>query len=125
MNNTYKTTLSKELVNIFDNEVQTLSFIDINNILLNKNLKYNKTSIYRQLETMLKDGLIKVIDTPNGKVWEIKTNREHTHLICDRCENTVCLDFDLNIFQQITDLNKHINVQIRSLSLSGLCSKCL
>lgn len=125
MKNTYKTRLRQELINILTNQLVPYSFIDINDILISKDLQYNKTSIYRQLEKMLEEELIKVIDTPNGKVWELKTNHEHTHFICEQCNNTLCLDFDTNVLQEIANFNNSIKLKIKNLSLSGLCSKCL
>ena len=125
MKNTYKTKLSEELTYIFDNQLHPFFFGDINNILISRGIESNKTSIYRQLQKMLEDNTIKTIDTPNGKVWEIRTKKEHTHLVCDSCRNIICLQLDPSILDQIINLNKSIQFKIKNFNLSGLCAKCL
>ena len=86
--------------------------------------KVNKTTIYRNIEKLLNEGIILEDFWKNGeKLYSIKQNHHH-HFICNKCwkkENIWCF-IDL----EIKNLEKQFwfKVKNHSLVLNGVCKEC-
>jgi Fe2+ or Zn2+ uptake regulation protein len=112
---TYNTKLTIQLSSILETAKKPLSF---KNILtkIGEN-KYNKTSIYRKLETLESKGIIRAIDLPKMRVWELNSRIRHAHFSCKNCEKVECIEA---IFNNLVTTN-----QIMETVLIGVCQKCL
>ncbi len=116
--------LIQQLIN---NGHSPINFEQIATFLESQNLKPNKTTIYRNLEKLEKDGLIKkVILSDQKQFWEVvhynsKTHQDHQHyhLICNSCTNIECQELPRIILPKL-----NFNVQRMEINLFGLCNNC-
>ncbi len=113
--------------------------INANNILeslVNFNLKPNKTSVYREIETLLNEKIIRQIDLLDGsKRYEINLNSDeknsfsqagHSHFVCTDCGDTQCLELATQLNSLETEIEQKFKFTInqRVLEFFGLCKKC-
>lgn len=108
---------------ILDSIIMSDNPIDFNSItkaLVVHNLDPNKTTVYRNLEKLETDGLIKrVLLSDHKQYWEKAESDNHFHLICNLCNKIECREVETlglsfgNFKVQKTDLN-----------VRGLCQLC-
>jgi Fe2+ or Zn2+ uptake regulation protein len=102
-----------------------VDFAEITNYLHSKSLLPNKTTIYRNLEKLEKEGLIKkVILSDHKQYWELaQTNPEHQHyhLICQKCEKIECQELDSELAFKLINFK----VLKTELNLYGFCQNCI
>jgi Fur family ferric uptake transcriptional regulator len=111
-----------EILNVFLNSEIALSEEDI---MLQVNKKFNKTSIYRTLNTFTEKGIIhKVITDLKQTKYSISQKNEnlnHIHFECKKCYSIYCLNkTEINQPQLPEGFN---NEEINVLIL-GICKKC-
>jgi Fe2+ or Zn2+ uptake regulation protein len=83
----------------------------------------NKTTIYRELASFVKDGLINEIEFGDGKKrYEIVTDHHH-HLICKYCGNVEDIEINEKIlFNSLEETN--FKVENHSIEFFGKCINC-
>lgn len=123
LTNTRKATLA-----IFASTKHPLSAQEIITELESRKLKVNKTTVYRELDFLLAQKLIRELDLMEGKKrYEIVTKDDHHHhLICRLCSLIQCVEMpgDLSrIEKQILKEHKFI-VQDHILEFFGVCENC-
>jgi Fur family transcriptional regulator, ferric uptake regulator len=111
----YNTKLSQTLILLFAKTKTPLNLKQIIEKLKNQN--YNKTTIYRKLETMENTGFLRGIDLPKSKVWELRNSVKHAHFNCKNCNKIECMDVS---FSNLVTTN-----QIIETVLIGVCQECL
>jgi Fe2+ or Zn2+ uptake regulation protein len=87
----------------------------------------NKTSIYRELEFLLKLGFIQEVDFGDGtKRYELKDLKHHHHLICLRCKKVQDISFNENLEWEESNIKKHQKFQVlrHDLEFFGYCQNC-
>ena len=86
----------------------------------------NKTTIYRQLESLARSGLLNQVRFADRKLRYEPSNRDHHHhLVCDRCG--VVKNIPLNetvLMSQLVNI-KDFQVTRHSLEFFGVCKNCL
>jgi Fur family transcriptional regulator, ferric uptake regulator len=91
-------------------------------------LKPNKTSIYREMDTLLKEQVIEEFDLGEGKKrYELKPAKgHHHHLICTNCGKVECLemDSDLEKLTKQIEHNTKYTISKHNLDFEGLCPTC-
>jgi Fe2+ or Zn2+ uptake regulation protein len=122
INSQYNTNLSSTLNELFSNSHKPLCVSDIQLYLVEKNLHYNKTSIYRQIEKLISQQKISKITTMNGTAWELKKNPNHVHVICESCESISCATLPQEILSKV--IQKISNFRINKLTINGMCNHC-
>lgn len=94
-----------------------------------KEIKIGLTTIYRALEKLLDDGIVKKYFDENN-ITHFKyvmdcTSERHFYLKCDKCNKMYHIDCGC-----IDDLSQHIlkqhkfSIDTRNIILSGLCNSC-
>ncbi|HWA52385.1 MAG TPA: transcriptional repressor [Patescibacteria group bacterium] len=85
----------------------------------------NKTTIYRELTSFIKDGLITEIEFGDGKKrYEWKDHGHHHHLICKTCGKIEDVKVDeKKLIKSIT--NKNFLIESHSLEFFGKCKNCI
>ena len=64
-----------------------LSVFDLQKLLTKKNLSANKTTVYRELNSLKKEGIISEVQLKGNKRWYEPALREHHHhIICIKCD---------------------------------------
>ncbi len=106
-----------------------VDFEQIMVFLATQNIKPNKTTIYRNLDKLQKDGTInKVILSDQKQFWEIvhnqtQNNHQHFHLICNICTKIECQE--LPNFPNFNLSNLGFKIQKTEINLFGLCQDCV
>lgn len=93
-------------------------------VLVNK-LGVNKTTVYRQIEKFVKEGLILEVEFGDGKKrYELGSLDHHHHLICKKCKKIedIALDEDIVLKEVVKKTN--FKVESHSLEFFGLCIDC-
>lgn len=115
------------LVELLVNSAEPLSAIDIIESFKQKNNPVNKTTVYRELDTLMTANLVKEIDFGEGKKrYELDTNKHHHHLVCLNCKKSedVELQADLDKEEQRVEKETGFEIKSHSLEFFGLCKNC-
>lgn len=124
----YETTLRKTLVAILQDEQQPISVQDFLRKLTAKNIHRNKTSVYRQLDSLIDENLVTKIVLSDGIArFEMKSSDEfdYAHFVCKKCDIVSCAPIHpelklklANIFTNKSDLSAV------SIEIDGVCDNC-
>ncbi len=130
----YKTNQKKVMLEYLENRAgQHVTANDIKNYFSEINAQIGLTTIYRHLNQLVDDGLVKkfFIDESSGSCFEYvqkecaEHEHEHFHLKCEQCDTLIHFDC-----HEIEELQKHIQKEhgftidpIRTV-FYGLCEKC-
>jgi len=86
----------------------------------------NRSTVYRTLEMLTKEGLVTVTDLGKGPVYyELHSGEPHHHLVCQNCGKIEVFDDAL-----LESLNKALErrykfqARLEHLAIFGLCGKC-
>ena len=100
---------------------------EILDILQERGLEPNKTTVYRELDVLIEQGIVKELDLgDNRKRYEFAHLDHHHHLICTQCNSIsdVVLDEDfVNIEKKVQKTN-NFTITDHLLEFYGLCSRC-
>lgn len=120
-----KTSARLAITDYFYNVGYPVDAKDILDFLRSKNLKTNKTTVYRIIDYLHRNGLLEKIEFGEGKFrYEMKKS-DHHHLICDKCGRIE--DITDNFIEDFEDeiLNKRgFQVKKHSLEFFGICKNC-
>ena len=124
----YKITdVRREIVGLFSEAEKPLSAGELYEKLHSKNLKVNKTTVYREINFLLKKCyLSEVYLKPHEKSYESAELIHHHHLICESCGKidnvTNCL---ANELEENVLKNKGFRITRHSLEFYGKCRDCI
>ena len=93
--------------------------------LRSKNLNTNKVTVYRNIESMLNNGLVNRLEFGEGKYrYELQKDHHH-HLICTNCGQIedISGDFFQGFDKDIKE-RKGFLVKYHTLEFFGLCQNC-
>jgi Fur family ferric uptake transcriptional regulator len=112
------------LLDVFDQSQHALSVVQL---VESTKEQMNKTTVYRVLDRLEKEGLVYSFLGTNGLKWYAKctkcnsdhTCQMHTNFQCNTCGSMECIPIQI-------DIPEIPNIQINSaqVMLSGTCSKC-
>jgi Fur family ferric uptake transcriptional regulator len=112
----------ERLLKIFNNTRTPLSEAE-----LRIRLSVNKTTIYRALEQLKAESLIKEVNFSDGKMrFELSSLPHHHHLMCLDChriEDMVLKD-ELRSIEQTIAKDKKFQVKNHNLEFFGVCNQC-
>jgi Fe2+ or Zn2+ uptake regulation protein len=118
----------KLLLTLFDTTHKPITIEEIGERLHKKGWNGNMTTIYRQIQTLLREDFLETSDIPGRKRRYEKKKEHHHHFVCLRCKKTQCLEKKVleKDIQSIIQKAKRRGMDVRqhSFSLSGLCKKC-
>lgn len=121
------TPVRRALVELFSDMSLPVTLEQINNVLENKNIYANKSTLYREIKFLLTNNYIVEI-TLSAKVlaYEASDLEHHHHLICDLCGSianiTHCLIHGLEdgVYKK-----EGFSITHHVLEFHGTCKKCL
>lgn len=123
-----RTKLRLALGHIFHESKTPLSAIDIQKKLLSKNIKVNKTSIYRELKFLTKNFILKEVQIDGiSTKYEFNTNNHKSYLICANCNKIIPFEIDNKSFNselKKISQQKKFTINSHSLIFFGHCHKC-
>ena len=85
----------------------------------------SKTTVYRNLRQLAKDGIIKQVSLPDGLERYDRSNTQHHHFNCTKCD---CI-LDVEI-ENLADINEIIQkkygflVDNHNIVFAGTCKEC-
>lgn len=115
------------IVEIFINSSEPITAQDILLSMEVMGMKVNKTTVYRELEFLLKHQIITAIEFGDGvKRYELLQGKHHHHIICTRCGKVqdVVLEVDLDAQEKQIVQSSGFVIQAHSLEFFGLCPTC-
>lgn len=86
---------------------------------------YDQATVYRAVEALVKEGVIKQVDFREGKYrYELEGDHHH-HLVCKNC-GTVTPVYDKCLAMTDSQISQkyNFNVSEHHLEFFGLCSRC-
>src|SRR5260221_14224287 len=84
-------------------------------------LKVNKTTVYRQIKSLLKEKLIAEIEFGDGKKrYELSSLPHHHHVVCIKCN----LISDITLKENFNKPKTNFKILKHNLEFFGLCQNC-
>lgn len=122
------TKVRQAVIDILQNSKTPITVSDLITRLERRKLKVNKTTVYRELEFLLTQKVIREIDLLEGmKRYElIDEGGHHHHVVCLKCSNIQCVDMerDLDQLERYIQKNYGFKVTHHTLEFFGICSRC-
>jgi Fur family ferric uptake transcriptional regulator len=117
----------KSIVNLLSLRSIPLSLTDIKKNLEKRNVRADRTTIYREILFLKKRGVICEIPVGGGrKGYKVCQDEHHHHLICVRCNKVEEMIFKKTLAPQETEISqrKDFKVLDHLLEFYGLCEDC-
>lgn len=115
------------LLDLFGNNNKPLTVTEILSILSQKGINPNKTTIYREIESLLELGHIHSLDFGDDKKrYELSSRTHHHHLICQKCDaiEDIILEDDIEEIEYKVKQCTRFKIKSHALEFFGLCHKC-
>jgi Fe2+ or Zn2+ uptake regulation protein len=121
--------LRSQILDYLFSSNKPLSARQILSKLAENNLKPNKTTIYRELEMLTKEGILGEIKAlESSKLYELTSTEigHHHHLVCTSCEDIQCVKIPENLATIQKDIQKNQSFEIERhiMEFFGKCSNC-
>lgn len=124
----HRITISRRaIVEAFTASVGPVAAADIIAMLKKKRVATDKTTVYREIEFLTKEGILREVQfDERSKRYELASGEHTHHLICTNCKKVddAVLDHDLDDVEKRLQKQKKFKVQHHSLEFYGLCGKC-
>lgn len=104
-----------------------LSASDIQMRVVKRHPSVNKTTIYRELATLRREGIVKELRFGDGKRrYEMMPDDHHHHVICVRCNaiREVPMEGDLDKAERTIEKKEGFIILDHSLEFFGVCPAC-
>ncbi|NLG85130.1 MAG: transcriptional repressor [Firmicutes bacterium] len=116
----------RAILEVFRQTTDHLSAEDVFLTLRARQIEINPTTVYRNLELLSREGLLRHVDFHDGRCrYELAEGPCHHHLHCIRCGRVV--EFArCELAELEKDLSRQTNFQIHRhvLELYGICPNC-
>ena len=109
----YNTKLKSKILEIMQESAEPLNASG----LISRLQEYNKTSIYRSLNTLVSKKQISEISGAKSLHYELRKS-PHSHFICNICSSITCIE------NRITDLILPDGFELDNVDMRGRCSGC-
>lgn len=82
-------------------------------------------TVYRNLNCLAENGMLKKINVPNGSDRFDGTLSRHQHLICRKCGGVLDVDIgELTLIKNQILKSTGFDIDIDTLAFEGICEKC-
>lgn len=123
-----QTKLKKAILQCMSEEKRPMTVIQILDWLKRKNINPNKSSIYRFLQAMQEEKLLRIEAlNPSEAHFELAIGQTHNHFTCLQCSTVLCLDempSVKNISSQVSDMYG-VSVENEKINITGTCATCI
>ena len=122
------TPLRKALLSLFLEKGEPLSVSELTQRLEEKGFKPNQSTLYRQLDTLMKCELLDLVRLdPKRQYFELKLDHHH-HFVCETCNDIQDVHSEVvesAFYQFEAELRKNgLSVQKHELTFFGACQSC-
>lgn len=120
------TKVRSAMIGILEKTSSPLSITEVLDKLSKKGLDPNKTTIYREIEFLTKEGMVKEVDFGEGKKRYEGAGEHHHHIVCIKCKTVkdVHIETDLDSFNAKVAKEAGYKPAGHSLEFFGVCKKC-
>ncbi len=126
--NTVKIKISKrqeQILGILKNCDDELTGQELHRELITKEKEMGLTTVYRNLQVLIKSGLIRSRHLPTGEVLYTPVERDIHHLTCVQCGETSKIDgCPVKDIHEPKQVNKNFQLLFHTLEFFGLCQNC-
>lgn len=121
------TPVRRYMLELFGKSDQPLSAREIFDKISKTRLACNRTTVYRELEMLTKEKVLRAVDFGDGvKRFEHSGGAHHHHFICSKCKTVfdVNLKNDLDTEERLLEKIHGVQIDSHSLEFFGRCKKC-
>lgn len=119
------TPVRKAVVNILATNSIPLSVQQISDRLKKQHLNPNKTTLYREMAFLQKQGIAAEVEFGDGKKRYEILNNHHHHIICINCHKIVDIPMEKDFSKESQMVKKMgFNLISHSLEFFGVCQNC-
>ena len=120
------TKVRKAMVKILFEQGCLLASSDIQTKLSKLHIKADRTTIYRELQFLLEENIIRKIQLGDDKAYYEISAGHHHHLVCTKCNNIKEIVIGQHLEQQEKKIyqKEKFKVLAHSLEFYGICSNC-
>lgn len=121
-----KSVARERILSLLSDVSKPISVFEILERLSKKGKTFNKTTIYREMETLKKEGQVKEIFFRNDTALYELAGEHHHHLVCVSCGDVrdVRLEESLGREEKKLECREHFTIFDHSLEFFGMCRKC-
>ncbi len=117
------------MVRIFSGALSPLGAPEMAGLMAELGSSVNKTTIYRELEFLMGQGLITEVLVGDGiRRYELmpEGQHHHHHLVCNECSAVECVEVERCVEEHVRTIEKQNDFKVtdHSLKFFGLCAKC-
>ena len=115
----------KQILEILKNCDDELSGQELHRELIIGEKEMGLTTVYRNLQVLMKTGLIRSRHLPTGEVLYTPVERDIHHLTCVQCGETSKIDgCPVKDLHEPKQVNKKFQLLFHTLEFFGLCQNC-
>ncbi|KJR41012.1 Ferric-uptake regulator [Candidatus Magnetoovum chiemensis] len=118
----------QSIIALFINIKHPLSAGDIITALADIKLRVNITTVYRELDFLENQGIIKELKLcDSSKKYELWSDTHHHHIVCVKCSKIQCIKLNecMKSQEQIAANQSNYLIINHTLNFYGLCPGCL
>jgi Fur family transcriptional regulator, ferric uptake regulator len=113
------------IIDILHMNSDHLSAEDIINYVQGHLPSVDKSTIYRNLDLLLKIGCVYKSESPDGTIYHHADEGHHHHLVCSKCNRTI--DCEEDVFSSVRKMLKEkygFQLDSKHIVLTGRCANC-
>ena len=115
----------EQILEILKNCDDELSGQELHRELIIREKEMGLTTVYRNLQVLMKTGLIRSRHLPTGEVLYTPVERDIHHLTCVQCGETSKIDgCPVKDIHEPKQVNKKFQLLFHTLEFFGLCQNC-
>jgi Fe2+ or Zn2+ uptake regulation protein len=121
------TKLRQKILEILEMSDDPLSVAELQSKLLNSELNPNKTSIYRELDMLVKEEVLSQVDLLEGmKRYEFQVGESKNHLVCNLCGEIISARLNSTISAWLDKFCRQYEFEMSKclLEFFGTCKNC-
>ena len=115
----------EHILEILKNCDDELTGQELHRELITEDKEMGLTTVYRNLQVLMKNGLIRSRHLPTGEVLYTPVERDIHHLTCVQCGETSKIDgCPVKDLHEPKQVNKKFQLLFHTLEFFGLCQNC-
>ncbi len=116
----------EEILSVLVSASKPVSVFEVLEILSRKRRIFNKTTLYREMDFLKKEGYVKEVFFRNDTALYELIGEHHHHLVCTSCGDVrdVHLEESLECEERKLERREHFTIFDHSLEFFGKCKKC-
>jgi len=123
-----KSAIRLTLISLFQKAPKPLTVVEIRKQLLKMGIVRNKTTIYRQIDNLLRHKIITKLDLSTRAIhYEISNQPHHHHLICLGCQKIQTIKsipLETSIIKLNSRLHHGFKITKHQVEFYGWCKNC-